>query len=87
MPPLGKNKWLSLFLDIVRTDLNDINEVDWTQRGFDNLLTSEQWTLRELQEARHVVKKRSDKGGNVMLMDGKLYEGEVKRLLRDKKYL
>lgn len=59
--------------------------MDWTVRGPDNLSHEECCSIRELNEAKHILIKRSDKGGNVVLMDEKLYEKEVKRLLGDRR--
>lgn len=80
MPSLGKNKWLSMFLEMVQADLG---EIPWKQLGQDNLTPTERQALRELKEAKQVIIKRSDKGGNIVLMDDEDYEKEAKRLLGD----
>lgn len=38
MPPLNKNRWLSLFLDMVQTDLS---KIDWSIKSEDNLSPAE----------------------------------------------
>lgn len=82
MPSLGKNKWLSLFLEMVQADLN---RVDWTERGPDNLSHEERRAIRKLNEVKPIVVIQSDKGGNVVLLDEILYEKEATRLLGDQK--
>lgn len=80
MPPLSKNKWLQIFLELVQTDLE---RVDWSQKITDNLTTDERQVLTDLQEQSNIVIKKSDKGGNVVLLNQQYYEQEVKRLLSD----
>ncbi|XP_073465173.1 NACHT, LRR and PYD domains-containing protein 3-like [Aquarana catesbeiana] len=80
MPALSKHKWLQLFLDQVKLDLGRIN---WEWLGSSNLTSSEKKALKELQEAPNLVIKRSDKGGNVVLLSEKIYEDEAFRLLSD----
>lgn len=62
---------------------NDLSKIDWTQKGKDNLTKDERAALMELRNAKNIIFKKSDKGGNVVLMDNKLYETEAKRLLGD----
>lgn len=81
MPPLSKNKWLQIFLELVQTDLEKVN---WTQKIIDNLTTDERRALNDLQKKQNIVIKKSDKGGNVVLLNQRHYETEVKRLLSDK---
>lgn len=80
MSPLNKNRWLSLFLDMIQTDLS---KIDWSIKSEDNLSPAERKAIRELSEAPQLVIKRSDKGGNVVLLDERDYEKEVFRLLGD----
>lgn len=80
MPPLSKHKWLQLFLDQVKLDLMKIN---WKWVGPNNLTNSERKALFDLQNAPNLVIKKSDKGGNVVLLSEKLYEDESLRLLGD----
>lgn len=49
MPPLSKNKWLNLFLEMVHRDLGNI---EWTQKGIDNLSQEERQALKERKEAK-----------------------------------
>lgn len=73
MPPLGKNKWLSVFLNQIQTDLH---QIDWSNKGRDNITKEEEErrAIKELTQAKDIILKRSDKGGNVVLMDAEKYE-------------
>lgn len=51
----------------------DLNKIDWMRRGQDNISSEERCAIRELKEAKHLVNKHSDKGGNVILLDEKMY--------------
>lgn len=51
MPPLSKNRWLYMFLEMVQADLEKIN---WTQKCKDNL-KDERMALTDLKEAKNVV--------------------------------
>lgn len=57
--------------------------ITWKHVGHDNLTQIERQALKELKGAKNVIIKRSDKGGNVILMDDSVYEKEAKRLLGD----
>lgn len=70
MPPLNKNRWLCLFLDMIQTDLSRVNW-KFKNKNEDNLSLAERKAIRELSEAPQLVIKRSDKGGNVVLLEGK----------------
>lgn len=65
MPTLSKHKWFKVFLDLVQRDLSKVN---WNWVGPNNLTSEERKALRELEEAPNLVIKKSDKGGNVVLM-------------------
>lgn len=80
MPLFRKNKWLGVFLDLVEEDLKKLN---WETIMGDNLTYEERKALKELREADQVIIKKSDKGGNVVLLSVDFYEGEVRRLLND----
>lgn len=80
MPPLSKNKWLNLFLDMLQTDLE---KADWTQKSPDNLTDGKIPALNNLKKRNNIVIKKSDKGGNVVLLNQQDYEKEAKRLLND----
>lgn len=81
MPTLSKHKWLKVFLDLVQRDLSKVN---WDWVGPKNVTSEERRkALRELEEAHDLVIKKSDKGGNVVLMSETLYEDEALRLLND----
>lgn len=61
----------------------DLNQIDWTQKSIDNLSKKDRTALRKLQDAKEVVIKRSDKGGNVVLMSEEMYDGDIRHLLGD----
>lgn len=48
-----------------------------------NLTSDEQKVLEDLQKNINIVGKRSDKGGNIILMDKQEYINMVNRLLND----
>lgn len=79
MPPLSKHKQIHLFLEQVKKDLSII---DWNYKGLDNFTKAERKALKELQEAKDIIIKGSDKGGNTVLLSQALYE-ETMRLLQD----
>lgn len=79
MPCLGKNTYLSLFQEMIR---NDLNQMDWSKNYADNLSKNDRSALKDLHQAKGVVIKRSDKGGNVVLLSEDMYE--AKRLLEDR---
>lgn len=81
MPPLSKNKWLNLFLDMVQTDLE---KVDWTKKAIDNLTAGERQALNDLSKRKNIAIKNSDKGGNMVLLNQQHYEKEAKKLLNDR---
>ncbi|XP_068129765.1 cilia- and flagella-associated protein 54 [Hyperolius riggenbachi] len=81
MPALSSNKYTSMFMDLVAEDLKLIN---WKKKGSDNLGIGEREALRDLQENVKIEIKRSDKGGNVVIMSREYYEREVRRLLNDR---
>lgn len=60
---------------------SDLDSLDLTKMGTDNLTHEERQALRKLREAKNIIIKRSDKRGNVVLMNKLLYEKEVKRPL------
>lgn len=60
---------------------DDIKRVNWTGSATDNLFTDEHLALRELQETDRLVVKKSDKGGNVVLLSEDQYKNEVGSLL------
>lgn len=80
MPPLSKNRWLSLFLEMVQSDLE---KVKWHKRGTDNLTKGERNALDDLKKRKNIVIKNSDKGGNVVVLDDTHYEKKAKKLLSD----
>lgn len=80
MPPLSKHKQIQSFLEQVQRDLSTL---DWNYRGIDNLRPEERKALKELKEAKEVIIKSSDKGGNIVLLSQDLYERETMRLLKD----
>lgn len=80
MPPLSKNRWLNLFLEMVQTDLE---KIDWTKKSPNNLSTGERHALKDLQNRKNIVIKNSNKCGNVVLLNQQQYETEVKQLLSD----
>lgn len=55
MPPLSKNKWLKIFLDLVQTDLEKVN---WTQKTNDNLTTDKWRAFNDLQKRKDIFTKR-----------------------------
>lgn len=61
----------------------DLEEITWNPKKLDNLSLSERQALKELKEAKNLTIKKSDKGGNVVLLDDDKYEAEVRRLLSD----
>lgn len=65
MPPFPKNGWLGVFLDLAQDDLTKVN---WQRGRKDNLDPEQHQALRELKEAPNLVIKKSDKGGNVVLL-------------------
>lgn len=65
---------MKVFLDLVKDDLN---KIDWSWRGLDNLTSEERKALSELERAGGLIVKSSDKGGNVLLLSSDLYEREV----------
>lgn len=75
-----KNKWLSLFIDMVQ---KDFKSTEWSKNKKGNLTRDERQALNELREAENLIIKRSDKGGNPVLLNENDYEGEVRRQLRD----
>lgn len=81
MPPFRKNRWLGVFLDLVQDDLTKVN---WQRGRKDNLDPEQRRALRELKEAPNLVIKKSDKGGNVVLLSTEYYENEIKRQLNDR---
>lgn len=58
MPPLSKNRWLKLFLDMVQTDLG---KIDWSKKSPDNLTVGERVALNDLKKRQNIVIKKSDK--------------------------
>lgn len=76
MPPLSKHKQIQSFLEQVQRDLSLL---DWRYRGIDNLSLAE----RKGREAKEVIIKSSDKGGNTVLLSQDMYEKETMRLLKD----
>lgn len=65
MPQFRKNKWLSLFLEMVQMDLKSIK---WDGHLKDSLSREERKAIKELREARGLIIKRSDMGVNVVLL-------------------
>lgn len=65
---------MRLFLDLVRDNLD---KIDWSRRGPDNLSSEERKAFFELEKAGDLIVKSSIKGGNVVLLSGDLYEKEV----------
>lgn len=61
----------------------DLSLLDWKYRGIDNLTPAERKALKELKEAKEIIIKSSDKGGNTVLLSQNIYEGETMRLLND----
>lgn len=61
----------------------DLEKVDWTQKSPDNLTVGERNARNYLKKRKNIIIKKSDKGGNVVLLNQQDYEKEVKRLLND----
>ncbi|XP_077309930.1 alpha-2-macroglobulin-like [Lithobates pipiens] len=69
--------------DRLGPDVFDFEKINWEGKLKDNLSQEERKALHEHLEAREIVIKRSDKGGNLVLFNEKQYENEVFRLLGD----
>lgn len=71
MTPFQKNKWLGVFSDLVQEVLLHLN---WTVLKYDNLSQEERLALRKLKEAPKLMIKKSDIGGNVVLLSKENHE-------------
>ncbi|XP_068114979.1 uncharacterized protein [Hyperolius riggenbachi] len=69
-----------IFLDLVT---RDFRKLSWTRQTRDNLTKGERKALDDLRQAKEVIIRPSDKGGNVVLWSRDLYLEEAERQLRD----
>lgn len=60
MPSLSSDKWISIFLNFVRSDLK---KIDWNIQSLDNLNTEELRALTEFKNDKNIVINNSDGGG------------------------
>lgn len=80
MPSLSRNKWISIVLNFLRSDLKKIN---WSIQSPDNMNGEERRGLIELKNDASIVIKNSDKGGNIVIMNDEDYVDEIERQCKD----
>lgn len=83
MPPQGREELLDTFvksttnIPLVPTDKSKIRR---------NITFSEQKSMSELAKDETIIIKQADKGGATVIMDRKLYQEQIEKMLHNNEY-
>ena len=84
IPPDSECGNIEKYLQKVENDL--VNLHNNTKGNPDNLTPNEMKALSELRANKHIIIKRADKGGRIVLWPLEMYLAEARKQLTDKQY-